>query len=111
MDNITVLDQCRSFLSSMSEIMVPENMACQIFARTPLTESLCSLSDRVAHADIKTAHSTLTLGSGKTAHFDIRGMHAYGTLAMQEEKNYGAIAIIVLTIVLALAAIVLFRSR
>ena len=95
----------------MCEISAPENIACQIYTRSPLTETIASLADQIAKGDVNTAPITLTIGPAKHAGFDIRGTHAYGTLVTRPGSNFGAIALILLTIVLAVVAILLFRSN
>lgn len=110
MENSNVVDKCVGFLQSMQAISSPENIGCQIFARTPLTEPVASVAERVAKGDVDTSPITLTLGASKQPHFDVRGTHAYGTLACRSEHNFGAIALILITIVLAVVAVLLFRS-
>ena len=111
MDNSAVIERCAGFLNSMREISDPGHIACQIYARTPLTEPIAALADRVARGDVDRAPITLTLGSASDATFDVRGTHAYGTLATRDGNNFGAIALVLLTIALAVVALVLFRSN
>lgn len=111
MENSNVIDKCVGFLRSMQVISSSENIGCQIFARTPLTEPVVSLADKVAAGDVNTSPITLTLGTSKHPHFDIRGTHAYGTIACRSEHNFGAIALLLITIVLAVVAIFMFRSN
>lgn len=111
MDNSSVVDRCVGFLKSMSGIASPDNIGCQIFARTPLTEPVAFLTDKLAKGDVNTAPITLTLGTANHPRFDIRGTHAYGTLACRSEHNFGAIALILTTIVLTVMAILMFRSN
>ena len=111
MDNSSVIDRCVGFLNSMSAIAAPDSIGCQIFARTPLTDPVVSLSDKLAKGDVNTAPITLTLGTAKHPQFDIRGTHAYGTLACRSEHNFGAIALILITIVLSVVAICILRSN
>lgn len=111
MDNSDVFECCTGFLGSMSELSPPENIACQIYARTPLTEPVAALSDRVARGDIDTAPITLTLGAARDATFDVRGTHAYGTVATKSADNVGAIAVLLTTVVLAVIAVLIFRAK
>jgi hypothetical protein len=111
MDNSNVVDKSIGFLRSMQAIASPENIGCQIFARNPLTDPIVSLAHEIADGDVNTSPITLTLGASKQPHFDIRGTHAYGTLACCSEHNFGAIALILITVVLSLAAICILRSN
>lgn len=111
MENSNVIDKCVGFLRSMQAISAPDNIGCQIFARTPLTEPVVSLADKIAAGDVNTSPITLTLGSSRHPHFDIRGTHAYATLACRSEHNFGAIALLLIIIVLTVVAIFMFRSN
>lgn len=111
MDNSVVIERCKGFLTSMRDIAAPENIAYQIYAKTPLTEPILALSEQVATGAVATAPITLTLSTAKDATFDIRGTHAHGTLASRADGNYGAVAIILMTMIFAVLAILLFRSR
>lgn len=111
MDNSSVIDRCVGFLNSMSGIAAPDSIGCQIFARTPLTDPVALLSDKFAKGDVNIAPITLTLGTAKHPLFDIRGTHAYATLACRSDHNFGAIALILITIVLSVIAIFMFRSN
>jgi len=111
MENVNVIDKCVGFLRSMHGIASPADIGCQIFARTPLTDPVVSLADKIAAGDVNTSPITLTLGTSRQPHFDIRGTHAYGTLACRSEHNFGAIALILITIVLTVVAILMFRSN
>ena len=111
MDNSAVIERCAGFLNSMREISTPDTSRARS-TRAPLSlEPIAALADRVARGDVDRAPITLTLGSASDATFDVRGTHAYGTLATRDGNNFGAIALVLLTIALAVVALVLFRSN
>lgn len=94
----------------MSPITHPENIGCQIFTRDATTERIWQTSTRCAKGDVKTAPVTLTVGSGRTPTFSIRGTHAFGILGFEHQSvNWGAVALVVLTITFAVVAIFMLR--
>ena len=111
MENNSVLERCKEFLLCMKDITPREHIGVDIFARTPATEWLHSLSNKVAKGNAYNSPVTLTVGCGKIPSFDLRGTHAYGVIATENATNWGALAIIVLSVCLLLTAIALFRSN
>lgn len=108
--NHSVVSQCRAFIKSMLAITPPDLIGVDVVTTAPMAAELADITQNVA-GDPAKAPVSLTVASGKSPMFELRGAHAYATLCHDRSMNWGALVMITLTVLIGTVALILCRSR
>ena len=106
-NNGVVVARAKDFLNSMRFIVDPSDIGADL-CQHPDARSVADLCAKCARGVASDTPASLTLALGKEPTFDIKGAHAYGTLA--ENRGLGSWLMVTLTIAVLMIAWVLCRK-